>query len=143
MRTTDWDRIVTSAPLNRDAAVARDACGVAYTPAIADDDNVIRSDTPLPVRKPSKGTDLSGKRCNRLVVQGLYAVEGKSNRWVVRCDCGAYETRRATSLNNPAYAATAMCSHCDHLEQLRRGLKPKGPMLGVTWKSLMHAGPGR
>lgn len=49
--------------------------------------------------RPLTTQDLTGTRSGRLAVIGLHAkIKG---RWVVRCDCGAYEVRTAKALRNP------------------------------------------
>lgn len=121
MKATNWDAIVTSAPANKDAALARDGRnrveGLRYTY------NGVRSDVPLPTRRtPASMTDLTGRRAGELTVQGLYAPPsaGKNARpvWVVRCSCGWYETRRGEALAREDIPRD--CSHCDYTRKLRQ-----------------------
>jgi hypothetical protein len=124
-------RIITSAPIDRKAAMVT-ARGVHWEPA----KNVLapgqaRSDTPLPTRPwpaEARGQDnLTGRMVGRLTVIGLSADKSKSSNggacWVVRCTCGSYEHRRTRSLRQTD-PKRMMCSHCDHLEELKAGLVP-------------------
>lgn len=118
-----WDKIVSSAPVNKDAAVARDGSGEHFEPDMRL--ARLRWDAPPPTKPvpdcPSaKG--FVGIKFGRLTVVGLYAGEVSKKegaRWVVRCACGAYETRRAKAIRNPINAHDR-CSHCEYLERLRR-----------------------
>ena len=69
--------------------------------------NSISSMSPLPHER-YKGrltSDLSGKKVGRFFVCGVFLVDktkkGKCHTisWVVRCDCGRYETRKSKSLS--------------------------------------------
>lgn len=134
MKTTVWDRVVTSAPINKDAAVARDGKGEGFEPKLKDAADRVHSDTPLPTRKPLKGSpDYSGQRSGRLVVVGLSAEIKQGDRpaaWVVRCACGNYEHRTAKSINNPRNVDDC-CRPCRQVEYLKRraahGTRLKAP----------------
>ncbi|HEC61210.1 MAG TPA: hypothetical protein ENI27_03035 [bacterium] len=62
------------------------------------------SDVPLPIVAPSKGEeDQTGKRFGFFTVVGKHRNErtrGQYALWVVRCNCGNYETRRSRSIKN-------------------------------------------
>lgn len=129
MRTVNYEALAASAPLNRDAAVAMNGRGVGRPKGPVYPPGYIRSDIPLPMRPIEKThlanasfEDLTGRRVGRLVVQGLYAVSnGKTGRWVVRCDCGQYEVRVAGPLKDLNAPRDAMCCfECDHVESLKR-----------------------
>lgn len=76
-----------------------------------------RWENPPPMRALTANIpDFRGKRVGRFTVVGLYA--GAPKLWVVRCACGAYETRRAKSLRNPLNIDDC-CQLCRHLEHLR------------------------
>ena len=76
-----------------------------------------RWDSPPPMRILTANIpDFRGKRVGRFTVVGLYA--GAPGLWVVRCACGAYETRRAKSLHNPLNIDDC-CQLCRHVEHLR------------------------
>lgn len=56
-------------------------------------------DYPPPMKRPPKhAPQLVGMRCGRLTVVGMHAT--RLGAWVVRCDCGDYETRRAKAIRN-------------------------------------------
>jgi hypothetical protein len=70
--------------------------------------------------------DLTGKRFGKFVVKGL-GIPSKPARWVVRCDCGAYEHRKTNALLTIP-VERSQCSHCDYLTELKLGLVPnRGP----------------
>lgn len=54
--------------------------------------------------------DMTGHRIGRLKVIGFHI----SLRWLVRCDCGRYETRKYRALNNPNNKDDR-CNICRHL----------------------------
>lgn len=87
------------------------------------------SDLPIPTRpipEAAKITpswrDFTGFRFGTLVVVGLAAAKeggaGGGCKWVCRCVCGRYTTRktRVVKVADP----NDCCSHCHHIETLRR-----------------------
>ena len=89
--------------------------GINYTPnkKILTDD----SDLPLPtIPNPSSVHDLSGHKFGRFVVTGWFAGGGK---WVVKCNCGIYTTRKTKAVTNPNNKQDR-CERCRHLAFLRR-----------------------
>lgn len=68
---------------------------------------------------------LHGQRFGRLTAIGWHA-DGHS-RWVVRCDCGAYETRSTKALRNPQGYPNKMCSRCARIEKLKRPFTDQHP----------------
>lgn len=125
---TNWDALLASVPANRAAALDANAKGTEFRPAkeiIKEWDR--RSHAPFPTKRVPFGVDLTGLKVGRLTVIGLADLDerkAKSAAWVVRCACGYYEIRRSKSLRSPAYAARAMCSHCDYQTELRAGNIP-------------------
>lgn len=127
--TSDWDRIVTSAPLNKDAAVARDNRGGAWVPGKPIGRDQLRSHAPLPMRRYTDvpENDITGKRFGSFVALGLGERKGsnsKGSSWVVRCDCSYYEHRTAKALRSLAASGRAMCQECDYLAQIKAGTCP-------------------
>lgn len=129
-KTTNWDAVVASAPLNADAAKALNAVGESFVPRReVVNETAFRSDVPPQMRRlPPDAPNLAGMKVGKLTVIGLAAFgKGGKNRraaWVVRCACGWYETRSAKVLRDPAYAARAMCGECDYVRQIASGEKP-------------------
>lgn len=87
-------------------------------------DHHVHSSTPLPIRKITKQmkgcrgfSDLTGHKQGRLTVIGLSM--GIGGRWVVRCQCGAYEVRSSKSLMNPKNDSDR-CFACRHEITRRR-----------------------
>ena len=119
------DRIITSRPVNRQAAMVTGR-GVHWEPAkIKISPGQVRSDAPLPTRpwpKRALGQDnLTGRIVGRFTVVGLAAdkVGGVGGAcWVVRCTCGAYEHRRTKALRSPKNPARMMCTHCDYMAEM-------------------------
>lgn len=78
----------------------------------------VHSELPLPtVQCGHNRDDLTGFRRGRLVAVGVWAE--RTDRWVMRCDCGAYTVRSAKAVRNPANEKDA-CEHCRHLMYLQR-----------------------
>lgn len=94
----------------------------------------IHSADPLAVRRPTENelsrpdyVDLTGARLGRLMVMGVAAeITGNGQKWVVRCVCGSYETRKARYIkacvagNNPG-SSEPMCDACAYTGRLQRG----------------------
>jgi hypothetical protein len=125
------DRIYTSRPINKQAAVVTSAQNsndhVNFTT------RVIRSRTPLPtehalVRSQDK---IIGERFGGFTVIGAFPLinRNKNRQWVVRCDCGWYETRRLKSLRtvNPN---SLCCMECQAVKKLSN--KTMSQSLGGT-----------
>lgn len=96
----------------------------------------IHSADPLPVRPPTVQeagqpcfVDLKGVKIGRFTVQGLSAdiVSSRGANWVVRCVCGAYETRKAKFIkacaagDNPC-DPPPMCDSCSYTRRLQKGM---------------------
>lgn len=126
----DWDRILASAPLNREAAVV---AGESREPAGFRADNSATDrylqDGPHPVKRvlpaDQNFKDLTGQRFGKLVVRGV--VEGtksngknKGTLWAVRCDCSRYTARRQKFLlqGDPERHA---CVECDYAQEVKAG----------------------
>lgn len=82
------------------------------------------SDLPIATRPLTKAeigqacfVDLTGARAGRFTVIGV--ARDFSARWVVRCDCGTYSTRKAKAIKN-AENTQDRCEHCRHLAFLKR-----------------------
>lgn len=65
------------------------------------------------------GSDLTGAKFGRFTVVG-YSAE-KSGRWVVRCQCGNYEFRRAKAITN-ANNDRDMCLDCRATHFIKHGV---------------------
>lgn len=131
------DRVITSVP--QDATAARvTAKGTHYTPKIdygCYEHRDIRPPMVAPemMRRPEAAAfarSIIGKRIGRLTVLGMAAEQtgkaarGKAKRWVVRCDCGGYEFRKAKSIRNGTGAD--MCRNCLDLEIKKHKYKKHG-----------------
>jgi hypothetical protein len=124
---SDLNRIMTSKPVNATTGRVMGQ-GVHWKPAKVEQASSWqeRSDAPLPtiVFKGDTENDLTGQRFGRLCVAGPSAQwksTAKGVAWVVRCDCGYFETRRTKSLKAGVGDAASMCSHCAVLEDIKRG----------------------
>jgi hypothetical protein len=123
--TTDWSAIITSSPLNKDAAIARDGHGESFEPAgMKLKPDFKRHDAPFKMKPYTGcGQDFTGQKIGRLTVIGCADMPSKDHgaRWVVRCICGYYEIRRSGTLSKPDYAARAKCSVCDYTAEMLKG----------------------
>ncbi|UHS60565.1 hypothetical protein HRR99_03030 [Agrobacterium vaccinii] len=97
----------------------------------------VHSATPLPFREPSKHeyeqsqfVDLTGSKIGRLNVLGVAAdipTGGTGAKWVVRCVCGNYETRKSKFIKaclageNPGNEEP-MCAWCGKTRKLQLGI---------------------
>ncbi|MEQ1407755.1 hypothetical protein ABK249_22810 [Neorhizobium sp. Rsf11] len=94
----------------------------------------VHSSVPLATRRPTAHelcqphyTDLTGKRIGRLTVMGVAAeITGNGQKWVVRCVCGAYETRKARSIKSWLVGEwkgdhEPMCDCCGYTRRLQMG----------------------
>ena len=92
------------------------------------------SDTPLPMRPPSKAElgnpafiNLTGRKVGRMTIVGI--AERKTNdgmNWVVRCVCGNYETRKTKYLKTClggtfSEGVELMCAWCLNTRRLQKG----------------------
>lgn len=125
MRTTNYDAVVASAPLNVTAAVVRDGVGEIWDPEVTD--GRTHSANPLPILPCEPGMrDLTGLVVGRLTVMGFHGRRKKSNRfWSVRCVCGAYEARNERKLleDRPADYAPLECAKCEHFHDAQERAK--------------------
>ena len=115
MKTTNWDAVVTSAPLNKDAAIARDGKGTSWTPArqftnVFETPPLMRKYTDVPCN------DLTGRRFQKLLVLGL---RQEGSGWVCRCDCGRYTFQHKGGLIKQQALGRAYCGECDYLEEMK------------------------
>lgn len=108
-------------PINKTAAIVISR-GVHYEPNKIVQTN--DSDLPIATRPITKEefkqqcfVNLTGFRVGRLSVIGV--ARDFKGKWVVRCDCGIYSTRRAKSIKNPENVQDR-CEHCRNLAFLKR-----------------------
>lgn len=71
---------------------------------------------------PNGMLDLTGVRSGRMVCVGLAPEKRGGNKaaWIVRCDCGMYESRTAKALRSEQYSWRNMCTQCGYTFNLRR-----------------------
>lgn len=130
-----FDRIITSAPVNKTAAIVAHGKGENWE-AKPGKYNVHSAEPiktkPMPTHDPNF-KDLTGIEIGRLKVIGYYGKGGSGKtsraRWIVRCKCGAYELRTSTAIKkyDPEKAERpAMCSACDYAQKITRPEYQKG-----------------
>jgi hypothetical protein len=94
--------------------------------------NVIHSETPIRLRPATPRevldpgyVDLTGTKVGRLSVMGIAAFSGQEKRrWVVRCQCGDYEIRRAKFIKaclRGDQRDKATCFECGYTRKLQQG----------------------
>lgn len=118
-------------PVDRTSALVVSE-GTHWTPEIPQS-CVHDSEFPIPTsHRDPKTPDLSGLRVGRLTVLGYWGRHNDQSRsrrtgtaakhrWVVRCDCGMYSVRRATSLTKTrARHDDDCCDRCKHLDRIRK-----------------------
>lgn len=84
------------------------------------------SDVPYPLKAWTgpPAEDLKGREFGTFRVLGVWADhKPDAVRWVVRCQCGAYELRKSKSIKNPANAEIDRCVKCRDTVYLRRHSK--------------------
>lgn len=115
MRTTNFDVIAASAPLNREASVVRDGSGDQYE-GKAPEYHAHWKAPPLPedqFRPETGGEDMTGVRFGRMVVVRYHRRHPRLRvaQWLVRCACGDYELRRTRAIK--AAQEDHKCQVCD------------------------------
>lgn len=115
------DVIYTSAPVDKKAALVVSK-GFEYEPNFRKTECYTESKLPLPTVAVRRGEpNYTGHKFGRFTVLGLAAKTNKAARgkWVVRCICGTYAYRKASSIKNAANACDC-CTDCRHLLYLKR-----------------------
>jgi hypothetical protein len=131
MKTTEWDRIVTSSPLNKDASVARDGSGDLYDkdfPNALDERPGYAQPSAITLKDP-RFINFTGKEIGRLTVLGLVSersgqqLKGKGGaRWLCRCVCGHYAKQSTKALKRATEGRRdAMCDWCEDTQRKREG----------------------
>ncbi len=113
----NFQRLAGLRPVNKAAALA---ISRSHQFPSAKKISQVHTDLPLPIRAnlPSDVPELTGRKFGRLTVMGAHA-SSPPLRWVVRCVCGRYETRKTRAVMNPANSADS-CQECRHLQSLRK-----------------------
>ena len=125
MRTTNFDRLATSAPLNADAAIARDGVSNDQWEARIPE-NYPRWAAPPPAEMQFAVSvlpvDLSGRTMGRLTVIRFHGPGKGGGRWLTRCTCGYYELRRGKAISNYSGANDRdhCCYECERVNILRK-----------------------
>lgn len=123
---TDFSRIFASSPMNATAARVVSRGGEHFTPNMVMPDHVKHWDYPpttLPLPSPGKSfVDLTGTRFGRFRVVGYMGKrrDDRPAQWLVRCDCGDYETRSTKAIKRAAEGADR-CYVCQYHERVKRG----------------------
>lgn len=128
----NFDKIATSAPVNRTAAM-QTASGDAWVPTInildwyPDQPKLANIDRAARLNPEFK--DFTGMKFGFLTVLGL--MDKKSDNtpasWVCRCVCGSFCTRRAKSIKNGIARGNTFidrCGMCQYQARLRTGWAP-------------------
>lgn len=130
--TTDLDKVITSDPVDRTAAIVTSK-GVQY-------DNPKRIvqrhwETAPAILQVERGEhDLRGLTFGRFTVVGKFQRKsgGKPALWLVRCACSHYETRRAKAINNPSNKGDC-CDRCRQLLYAKRDRHRRSTGEDVEW----------
>lgn len=127
LKQTDWGAVTTAAPMNKDAALARDGRGVSFDMPPKAKQNAF--DAPFPTTEFTGHSyhNLTGQRFQKVVVLGVRAKRRHGDEhitWVCRCDCGRYCNYKASKLRERQAAGLCMCSECEYLESVKAGTHP-------------------
>lgn len=133
IRTTNFDAIAASAPLDRQASVVRDGSGDQWENQHMSTQAQHWKAPPLPThRRPHNTPDYTGAKIGRMTIVSFHGYSGKSNPvavWLARCACGDYEVRRADTIKRnanpdaccmPCQRAAAICSRDTTSKSYRR-----------------------
>jgi len=117
--TVNYNSLAASLPVNRDAALARDARS--RDPWEPNKKIAQRhwSAPPRLPRRPSAVPDLAGRKFGHFTVVGYFGPFRRGSLWLVRCLCGDYETRKSHAVKNP-HNCHDRCDKCRTLLFLRR-----------------------
>lgn len=130
---TDYDRIITSVPLNSTTGRVVSK-GEHYEPTIqlanhVHDKNFLAYKAPPEDAIGSGGVDgLVGYKFGTLTVMGLsieHHTKGQPAKWVVRCICGNFEIRRARAIRNPENV-NDRCQECHHVRRIKERYQKHG-----------------
>lgn len=118
-RITNYDALAASAPVNRQAAIARDGGGVHYQ-AKADPTTARWDAPPPPERKPPADLPrLEGRTFgDGMRVIRYHGSRWNGARWLVRCRCGWFELRSTKAIETAQ--ADHSCSACQYARTQRR-----------------------
>lgn len=152
-RTTDWDALAAATP--NDATAARvvspgtDPCmpAVKFPPGYFHSDVCPKLVSPLPERVQALAVEYVGERLGRLTVVGLADIRRgeKKAKWVVRCDCGAFEHRSMQAIRETLQAgqhgAATQCYVCAHEQKVRKQIESAGERTVEDWMARRAARP--
>ena len=110
-------RVATQLPINKTAALVTGK-GTHFDPVIKPSCYATTDIRPRLRPVPKNTLDLTGVRFGRFVVVGLPA--DLNDRWVVKCDCGNYEHRRAKAIRNLANNVDR-CNVCRKTHYILKG----------------------
>ncbi|CAD7023223.1 hypothetical protein REJC140_00134 [Pseudorhizobium endolithicum] len=132
-RQVDFDAVAPLMPFDKTASqVAGKGEHFHWEPP----ENSNYSADPIPFRRPSREelikpsfVDLTGKKIGRFTVMGVASEipsNGNGQRWVVRCQCSAYETRKAKVIKAHLDGTSRseeppMCCCCSYTRKLQLG----------------------
>lgn len=121
LKTADLARVGNSAPV--DGLAARQIRG-GINFVSSKKIQQVHSDTPIVCKPvPKDVQDFTRTRRGRLTVWGYLekaTTNGHGPLWLVRCDCGQYEARRAKALKGANALKPDGCQQCCQLAYLRK-----------------------
>jgi hypothetical protein len=124
MRTTDFDALAASAPLNREAATVRDGSGDRWDGKVPSF-HAHWDAPPLPEHeRPCDLPDMAGLRFGRMTVIRFHRRRKYGAQWLVRCTCGGYELRKTSAIKALIAGTTGAteehcCAKCDWLRHVQ------------------------
>lgn len=130
MKTTNWDALVTSAPIDKDAALARDGKGESWSPVTKITNCLDHPGELKAFHDPTScAEDLTGQRFGGVVVLGVSVRDTSKGKtaWVARCDCGKYARFSRQGIHAARVDGRAYCGECLLLHDIQAG-KGKTPL---------------
>jgi hypothetical protein len=122
MKTTDYDQVFSSEPVDYDAVIVTTSRGEHWLPTRPEGWPATSYPAPPRLLRPSDAeADMTGKWYGKIKVIGLLREKPGWSLWLVRCQCGAYEDRTWTAISRRAGGA---CWRCDHWLRMQQGRQP-------------------
>lgn len=132
---TQFDRILTSQPVNKQAAMVAGGQGTIWQSNFRGNPHARKWDAPPPCvpipagRLTETFEDLTGLKIGRMTIIGYLGKLNPKKKalWLARCVCGTYESRGAKAIKN-AMPNADLCEDCRYLERVKRGdsdLRPR------------------
>lgn len=153
MATDNFDKIITSVPINATAGRVMSR-GEHWEPESQMPPGLKHWKSPPPMcAHTGSTTDFTGEKFGRFTVLGLWTEKpGGDARWICRCVCGDYEARSARTIKaamaglSEDNSLSFQCYYCYAWKVVQRrynkkGSKPISSFINPTKRALQHQTP--